>query len=248
MCIWNRFEPANEKRRFDSGQCGRVKHWCKRRKLIPFFDPFDTFYTAKDYFGLNVPVQTIVSPLIWCKLRLSNKLLEQGYVKERLKELRKFYGRYGDRIKQYEVSLSQMLNDILWPDHIQWQPFTDKTLYRTRPFTEFWEVPIEHLRRVWHDDRGRLLLRTSGPAPLGLAYNRTCQLRIELVSLNNVAAHAVYTNFSISDESDGYRLVYGDYSGNAGKVFYSFVVFYILSLTCSKGETRYQTRQYGGYR
>ena len=46
--------------------------------------------------------------------RLSNKLLEQGYVKERLKSsLRKFYGRYGDLIKQYEVSLSQMLNDIL---------------------------------------------------------------------------------------------------------------------------------------
>ena len=46
--------------------------------------------------------------------RLSNKLLEQGYVKERLKSsLMKFYGRYGDLIKQYEVSLSQMLNDIL---------------------------------------------------------------------------------------------------------------------------------------
>ena len=39
--------------------------------------------------------------------RLSNKLLEQGYVKERLKSsLRKFYGRYGDLIKQYEVSLT----------------------------------------------------------------------------------------------------------------------------------------------
>ena len=55
--------------------------------------------------------------------RLSNKLLEQGYVKERLKSsLRKFYGRYRDLIKQYEVSLSKMLNDILWPDHTQWQP------------------------------------------------------------------------------------------------------------------------------
>ena len=103
--------------------------------------------------------------------RLSNKLLEQGYVKERLKSsLRKFYGRYGDLIKQYEVSLTQMLNDILWPDHIQWQPPTDQTLYRTRPFPEFWVVPIEHLRRVWHVDRGRLLLRTPGPVPLGLAY------------------------------------------------------------------------------
>ena len=103
--------------------------------------------------------------------RLSNKLLEQGYVKERLKSsLRKFYCRYGDLIKQYEVSLSQMLNDILWPDHIQWQPPTDQTLYRTRPLTEIWVVSIEHLRRVCHADRGRLLLRTPGPVPLGLAY------------------------------------------------------------------------------
>ena len=40
--------------------------------------------------------------------RLSNKLVEQGYVRERLKSsLSKFYGRYGDVIKQYEVSLSQ---------------------------------------------------------------------------------------------------------------------------------------------
>ena len=46
--------------------------------------------------------------------RLSSKLLGQGYVMERLKSsLRKFYGRYGDFIKNYEVSLSQMLNDVL---------------------------------------------------------------------------------------------------------------------------------------
>ena len=63
-----------------------------------------------------------------------------------------------------------MLNNILWPDHIQWQPLYDQTLYRTRPFTECEEVSIEHLRRVWHADRGRLLLRTPGPVPLGLAY------------------------------------------------------------------------------
>ena len=37
---------------------------------------------------------------------VSNKLLGQGYVKERLKSsLRKFYGRYGDLTKQYEVPL-----------------------------------------------------------------------------------------------------------------------------------------------
>ena len=53
---------------------------------------------------------------------------------------------------------------------IQWLPLSDLTLYRTRPFTEFWEVSIEHLRRVWHTDRGRLLIRTPGPVSLGLAY------------------------------------------------------------------------------
>ena len=47
-------------------------------------------------------------------IRLSNKLLEQGYVKERLKSsLKKFNGRYGDLIKQYEHPLSRMLNDIM---------------------------------------------------------------------------------------------------------------------------------------
>ena len=29
---------------------------------------------------------------------------------------------------------------------------------------------MDHLRRVWHDDRARLLLRAPGPVPLGLAY------------------------------------------------------------------------------
>ena len=44
-------------------------------------------------------------------------------VMERSKSsLRKFYGRYGDLIKHYEVSLSQMLHDILGHDHIQWYP------------------------------------------------------------------------------------------------------------------------------
>ena len=55
--------------------------------------------------------------------RLSSKLLRQGYVMKRLKSfLRKFYGRYGDLIKHYELSLSQMLHDILGHNHIQWHP------------------------------------------------------------------------------------------------------------------------------
>ena len=56
-------------------------------------------------------------------VRLSNKLLGQGYVKERLRSsLRKFYGRYGDLIKQYEVPLSRMLHDILDDGHLQRHP------------------------------------------------------------------------------------------------------------------------------
>ena len=70
--------------------------------------------------------------------RLSSKLLRQGYVMERLKSsLRKFYGRYGDLIKHYEVILSQMLHGIMGHDHIQLHPqlirnYTNlRTYYRT---------------------------------------------------------------------------------------------------------------------
>ena len=52
--------------------------------------------------------------------RLSSKLLKQEYLMERLKSsFRKFYGRYGDLIRKYEVSCSRMLGDILTLDH-QW--------------------------------------------------------------------------------------------------------------------------------
>ena len=79
-------------------------------------------------FGRCYVVTTVTQPgLTLCFIlraaRLSSKLLRQGYVMERLKSsLRKFYGRYGDLIKHYEVSLSQMLHDILGHDHIQWHP------------------------------------------------------------------------------------------------------------------------------
>ena len=70
-------------------------------------------------------------------MRLSNKLLGQGYVKERLKSsLRKFYGRYGDLTKQYEVPLSRMLHDILDDDHIQWTPSIDRTLHQFLTITD----------------------------------------------------------------------------------------------------------------
>ena len=56
-------------------------------------------------------------------VRLSNKLLAQGYGKDRYRpSLRKFYCQYGDLIKQYEVPLSRLLHDTLDDDHIQWHP------------------------------------------------------------------------------------------------------------------------------
>ena len=46
--------------------------------------------------------------------RLSDKLLSQGYVCDRLtSSLRKFYGRYGELVIHYDVPLSRMVNDIL---------------------------------------------------------------------------------------------------------------------------------------
>ena len=55
-------------------------------------------------------------------IRLSSKLFKQGYLVERLESsFRKFYGRYGDLIQQYEVTLSLMLNDIQTLDQ-QWLP------------------------------------------------------------------------------------------------------------------------------
>ena len=66
---------------------------------------------------------------------LSNKILQLGYVQERLKSsLRKFYGRYGDLIRQYDVSLSRMLHDILRDDRIQWQP---TSIWH---YTNFWTL------------------------------------------------------------------------------------------------------------
>ena len=63
--------------------------------------------------------ELVLSPDFW----LSSKLLKQGYLVERLKSsFRKFYGRYGDLVEQYGVTLSRMLNDILTLDQ-QWLPY-----------------------------------------------------------------------------------------------------------------------------
>ena len=110
-------------------------------------------------------------------MRLSNKLHGQGYVKKRLKSsLRKFYGRYGDLIKQYRSPSSEYTT--FWMKTI----YSD-TLHRkdiTPIFYRYWlgplipnltyyligEVSIEHFQRVGHANRGRWPLRTPGPVPL----------------------------------------------------------------------------------
>ena len=78
-------------------------------------------------------------------VRLSNKLLGQGYAKERLRSsLRKFYGRYGDLIKQYDVPLSRMLHDILDDDHLQWHPPLIRHYTNVWPY--YWSWPYN---RIW---------------------------------------------------------------------------------------------------
>ena len=71
------------------------------------------------------------------KLALSESLsLRQGYVMERLKSsLRKFYGRYGDLIKHYEVSLSQ---SGTWPYTMT--PSIDQTLHQFANLLPNWTL------------------------------------------------------------------------------------------------------------
>ena len=111
---------------------------------------------------------------------LSSKLLGQGYARERLKSsLRKFYGRYGNLIKHYEVPLSQMLHNILGHGRLKWHPqlirhYTNMwTFYRTGPYYRFWPYYQisggfhRTLQRVRLANRGRLPLWTPGPVPFG---------------------------------------------------------------------------------
>ena len=102
--------------------------------------------------------------------RLSSKLLGQGYVSECLKSsLRKFYGRYGDLIKHYEVPLSQMLHGILGHCHLQWHPqlIRHYTNYQFWPYYQLSGGFHRTLQLVWLANRGRLLLRTPGGVTFG---------------------------------------------------------------------------------
>ena len=122
--------------------------------------------------------------------RLWSKLRGQWYVMERLiSSLGKFYGRYWDVIKHYEVSLSQ---NFTW--HSRTRPYTmttsiDQTLQQFANLLPNWSLlPIltlspnfrgfhRTLQRVRLANRGRLLLRKPGPVPFG-----TCKLAPLIVS------------------------------------------------------------------
>ena len=93
-----------------------------RTSLYDKRDDFNFHITNFPFLSINVPsspaYDVFISQLIRytracssyeCFIlmvaRLSSKLLGQGYVRERLtSSLRKFYGRYGDLVKHYEVS------------------------------------------------------------------------------------------------------------------------------------------------
>ena len=69
-------------------------------------------------------------------MRLFNKLLGQGYVKERLKSsLRKFYGRYGDLTKQYEAPPPNVTRHSRWWPHTL-TPSIDRTLHKLLTITD----------------------------------------------------------------------------------------------------------------
>ena len=79
--------------------------------------------------------------------RLFTKLLKQGYLVECLKSsFRNFYSRYGDLIRQYEETLSRMLNEILTLDQ-QWFP-TDLTFHQFHDL--FTELDLHRIMSGFH--------------------------------------------------------------------------------------------------
>ena len=103
--------------------------------------------------------------------RFSSKLLKQRYLVERLwSSFRKFNGRYGYLFRQYKVSLSGMLNDILTLEQLQWLlpnpsdvgPFHDLETELDR----ITSCSTDHQQRQWHVSRECLPFRTPVSFPL----------------------------------------------------------------------------------
>ena len=126
--------------------------------------------------------------------RLSSKLPKQGYLVERLKSSFRKFGRNGDLIQQYEVSLSRMLNDILILDQ-QWLPSQSDFPPISWPSYRAWPSPImsgsmEHLQRVWHTSRDRLPFRTPGSFP-----SLRDLLVLQLLRPDSSSLHCLYSTF-----------------------------------------------------
>ena len=102
--------------------------------------PTKTFKSAFRYGGR----QKTIDIFRWINkqyVRVSVLILKQGYLVERLKSsFRKFYGRYGDLVEQYVVTLSRMLNDILTLDQ-QWPPYRSDFPPISWPLYRAWPSP-----------------------------------------------------------------------------------------------------------
>ena len=111
-------------------------------------------------------------------VRLSNKLLGQGNVKESLRSSREVLWSVRG---SYQTIWGPPLPNVT--RHSGWWPSTVipsidqalhqfltllliQTFYRIWLFAKLREVSIEYLQRVRHANRGRLLIRTPGPVPL----------------------------------------------------------------------------------
>ena len=114
--------------------------------------------------------------------RPSYKLLGQENIIERLKlSLRKLHGQYGDIIKHYEVSLSQILHDIPWHCHIHVsETLNCSGISLTRDFVteldiitdvdliiKFREASTAQFQMMQLASRGRLLIHSPCPVPFG---------------------------------------------------------------------------------
>ena len=131
--------------------------------------------------------------------RLSCTLIRQWYVRERLKSsYMKFFGRYWDLIKHYEVPLSQILHKLLGHDEIHWHPqlirhFTEFwPRYQTWPYNHFWllfqEVSIGYLHLMRLAKFGRFLFWTPGLVPYGFC------IRSNVETIHSWTSH-VYGTF-----------------------------------------------------
>ena len=78
------------------------------------------FLSRSSYDMIGLPLMTV---LLWGRRDIQISFSAGiPHVSERLKlALRKFYGRYGDLIKEYDA-LSRILNDILEHINMQWYP------------------------------------------------------------------------------------------------------------------------------